>query len=240
MKRSLCLTFTFLFLLTLPARGQMFSVGDSEQEYFNPYAPYLRAGLSTVDFNFNGDNSQVFSSDRYDFEGNALFIGFESAGLYANLTMANKLTGQTDQSFFQLGITFNNPFIFVRKPDFSLGIPLQLSSLLTSVNKNETNDEFGQTGLSAGAGLIMQARSKKLFSLTTEFVPSYGFSSSSGGFFGGSVFSLDGKLRLNFYDMLFGKNISLGFDYKTNSYDIDGEEFDYDLQKLTFSLGVSL
>jgi hypothetical protein len=71
------------------------------------------------------------------------------------------------------------------------------------------------------------------------FASSVGFSTASGGFIGGNVFSLSGKARINFYNLIFGKNISLGYNYNYDSYNIDGEEFDYDLSGHTLTLGFS-
>lgn len=239
-KRYLPLLLLLGIICSFPAQAQMFSVGDNGPTRFNPYSPYIRAGFSSIDFTFEGNEENLLRNRRYDFAGEGLFLALESNGLNLDITMANKLTGQDDQSFFQMGLQFNNPFMLIRKKAFSFGIPLQIATQLTNVRQDNTNDEFAQTDLSAGLGALLQLRAGEVFGITTQAIPSYGFSSSSGGFFGGSVTGLNGKLRLNFYKLLFGRNISLGFDYKSNSYDIDGEELDYDLEKLSFTLGVSL
>ena len=86
----------------------------------------------------------------------------------------------------------------------------------------------------------MRINAPQKFNITTQFIPSIGFSTSSGGFLGGRILSLTGNARVNFYDLLFGKNISLGYDYIFDSYDIDGEQYDYDLSGHLITLGVSL
>lgn len=251
MKPSFFLSLLFILLFSsVSVNAQMFSVGGSEESYYNPFAPYIRAGVSNIDFTYSGDQN-IPQENRFDMLANGLFIGFESMGINANLTLANKITGQDDNSFFQVDIMFSNPFPLIRKPTFTLALPLQLSTQYTSVQSDMNSEEFAQTALNAGLGGLIQFRNDDKFSLTTQFVPSYGFSSSSGGFFGGTVLSLDGKARLNFYNLVFGRNISIGFDYKFNSYDIEEDStnrigqatiqsYDYDLTKLTFTLGVSL
>ncbi|MTI87341.1 MAG: hypothetical protein FH748_05165 [Balneolaceae bacterium] len=240
MKQLFFLVALFTLAITPFANAQMFSVGNSDANNFNPFTPYLRAGISTVDFSYEGDPQQIALRNRLSMSGTGIYLGFESNGLNADITLVNKLTGQDNSSLLQMGLRFNNPLPLVRRKTFTLALPLQLGTEITSVRNENSNDEFSQTGLSAGVGGLVQIRAAEVLSFTSHVIPTYGFSSSSGGFFGGSVFGVNGKARLNFYNLLFSKNISFGFDYKFNSYDIDGETLDYDLEKLTFTIGVSL
>lgn len=228
-------------IIPISSQAQMFSVGtDSRADFGNIYAPYIRAGVQFVDFKYTGTNtgnSPLFTP--LTFNGEIAYLAYESLGFNLNAGLGNSLTGLNNTKYFSLNLNFKNPFYFVNKQNFKAGIPIKLDSRLVSVRNEDINEEFSQTSLSAGAGLMAAIINQSKFNITGEFLTSYGFSSASGGFLGGSVFGLNGSARINFYDLLFGKNISLGYDYIFDSYDIDEERLDYDLTGHTLTLGVS-
>ncbi|MEX0844848.1 MAG: hypothetical protein WD022_06180 [Balneolaceae bacterium] len=229
---------SFILLFPLYSSAQMFSVGSGDgQNRSNIFAPFLMGGVEFIDFQFQGDPE---FDPLLAFNGMAARASFESGGFNLGLSLGNNFTGLTDNNYFALNLNFINPFYFVRKPNFGLGVPIQLSSKLTSVGSDLSSNEFSQTNLSAGAGGIARYFVPEKFSITAQFIPSFGFSTASGGFIGGNVFSLNGKARIVFYNVIFNKNISLGYDYTFDSYNIDGEEFDYDLNGHTLTLGISL
>lgn len=227
--------------LPLSSHAQMFSVGtDSRANFGNIYSPYVRAGVQFVDFNYEGSN--VINDPLFTpltFSGKAVYLAYESYGFNLNLGLGNSLTGLSDANYFSLNLNFKNPFYIINNQNFKAGIPIKLDSKLISVRNDDINEEFSQTSLSAGAGLTAIVINRSKFNISGEFLTSYGFSSASGGFLGGSVFGLNGNVRINFYDLLFGKNLSLGYDYIYDSYDIDEERLDYDLSGHTLTLGVS-
>lgn len=228
------------FGLTVPAFAQMFSVGDEGPNRSNPFAPYIRAGVKAIDFDFTGDPSAVNAENDLSLSGLAGHLSFETGGFNLNLSLANDLTGLDDQSYFNLGLEFTTPFYFIAREGFAAGVPLRLSTKLTSIRREGASTEFSQTNLSAGAGAILQFYKRDRFGITTEFIPNIGFSTASGGLVGGNVFSLAGKARVNFYNLVFGKNLSLGYNYNFDSYDIDGDDLDYDFNGHTITLGISL
>lgn len=215
----------------------MFSV-DSEDtnRRFNPFTPYIRGGVEIVDFNYKGNPAEDLN---LSFHGLAARAAFESGAFNLGLSFGKDYTGIEDHSYFALNLKFENPFYIIRRPNFGLGIPVILSTELTSVGTDLSGNEFTQTNLSAGAGGTFALFIPGKLGLDLQFAPSVGFSTASGGFIGGNVFSLSGKARVNFYNLIFGKNISLGYNYDYNSYNIDGEEFDYDLSGHTLTLGIS-
>jgi len=233
--------FLFAFIcvsLYSSVNAQMFSVGDDSETRLNPFAPYLYVGVQPLDFNYTGNPNDPNAGD-FSFSALVPHISFESGGLDIGLSLGNSITGLDDNTYFDLGIDFTNPFYFVRQPRFGLGIPIQLSTKITSVQNSSLSNQFSQTNLSAGAGAIMRYINPNKLNFSAHVIPSYGFSSASGGFIGGNVFSFKTGARLSFFDVLFGKNISLGYNYLFDSYDIENEEYDYDFNAHNVTLGIS-
>ncbi|MBO6584859.1 MAG: hypothetical protein JJ953_02015 [Gracilimonas sp.] len=242
MIQSLFKRFLLLVLIASPAfcYAQMFSVGDEVEQRSNPFAPYIRVGIQPIDFSYTGNPAALNSHQSLAFTGTAAHISFESGGFNIGASLGNDMTGLDDRNYFDLNINFTNPFYFVRRPNFGLGVPIQLGSKITSVRSDDISEEFSQTNLHAGAGGIAQLYFPDKLGVTAQFIPSFGFSTASGGLIGGNVFSMRGKARVNFYNLIFGRNISLGYDYIFDSYDIDGDEFDYDFSGHILTLGISL
>lgn len=242
MIKSLLKRFFLLALFAFPTitYGQMFSVNDEIEQRSNPFAPYVRVGIQPIDFTFTGDPSALPSSQSLAFSGTAAHIAFESGGFNLGVSLGNDFTSLNDRNYFDLNLSFTNPFYFIRKPNFGLGVPVQLGSKITNVRSDDIGEEFSQTNLHAGAGGIAQLHFPDKFGVTAQFIPSFGFSTASGGLIGGNVFSMRGKARLNFYNLIFGRNVSLGYDYIYDSYNIDGEEYDYNLAGHLLTLGISL
>lgn len=243
MKKYTLSIFALLSLLVLPlsSNAQMFSVGtESRTSFGSIYSPYVRAGVQFVNFEFKGFG--MFDEQLFfplTFNGEAAYISYESFGLNLNAALGNSITGLNDTKYFSLNLNFKNPFYLINQQKFKAGIPVKLDSRLVSVRNDQNNEEFSQTSLSAGAGLTAAIINQTKFNITGEFLTSYGFSTASGGFLGGSVFGLSGSARINIYNLLFGKNLSIGYDYINDSYDIDEERLDYDLVGHTITLGVS-
>lgn len=231
-----------LFIIAAPFKvaAQMFSVDDSMERRSNPFAPYLRVGIMPIDFSYTGDPAFFQNSSSLAFTGTAAHLSFESGGFNLGVNLGNDWTGIEDHNYFDLSLKFINPFYFIRNPNFGLGVPIQLGTKITNVRSDELSDEFSQTNLHAGAGGVAMLYFPEKLGITAQFIPSFGFSTASGGLIGGNVFSMRGKARINFFNLIFGRNLSLGYDYIFDSYKIDGNEYDYDLTGHTITLGISL
>lgn len=229
-----------LFVFPAVSHAQMFSINDDVNQRSNPFAPYIRFGFEPVDFSFTGNPSALPTNQSLAFTGTAAHLAFESGGLNLGVSLGNDITGLSDRNYFDLSIKFVNPFYFIRTPNFGLGVPIQLGTKITNVRSDQISDEFSQTNLHAGAGGVAQLYFPDKLGVTAQFIPSFGFSTASGGLIGGNVFSMRGKARVNFYNLIFGRNISLGYDYVFDSYDIDGDEYDYDFSGHILTLGISL
>jgi hypothetical protein len=232
----------FSFLLVSNMHAQMFSVDNELRKQTNPLASYIRIGVQPMDFNYTGAQSALISPDIADlsYSGLVTQIGFEASGFNLDLLFGDNFTGLENRRVFGLSLKFTNPFYLIRRDHFGLGIPIQLGTELLNVRSDQVNTEFAQTNLYAGGGLTAILFYPEKFSISTNIIPSFGFSTASGGFIGGDVFSLNSKIRFNFFNLIFGRNISLGYDYIYDSYDIDGEEFDYDLNGHSITIGISL
>lgn len=234
--------FILIVLLLVPVSSfaQMFTVNNEGRERTNPFSPYYRVGVNFIDFKFTGNPNTLPFGSSLAFSGPVAKFKFESGSFNLSFSLGDDFTGLDDRNYFDLNINFINSFYLIRNPrsGFSLGIPVQLSSQLTNVRSDALSNEFSQTNLSAGAGAVLNYRIPQKFGVSTHFIPSVGFSTANGGYIGGSVFSMRGKARINFYNLLFKKNISLGYDFIYDSYDIDTDEYDYDLTGHAITLGI--
>ena len=219
--------------------AQMFSVGETRGP-----APisssYLRIGVSPLMFEFMGNQPPGSNATQLELESTAFFLGFESPGVELSLTLANGLTGVDEQSLFDLNFTLSNRFLLINKRALRAGIPIQLHSSLTNVNNNRAEENFNQSNFAVGGGAFLTFRFSEKILFSNEITPGYGFSNSSGGFFGGSLFYVKAKSRLNFLRILNGRSISIGYDYNFKSFDIDDDFYDFDLTSHTLTLAISL
>src|SRR5690606_605580 len=126
-------------MLTSHVNAQMFSVSEQSQQS-DPFAPYLRLGIKSLDFTYNG-NPQLLDNNTplFEFSGMALTAEFETSGFSLAFSLGNDLSGLKSKNYFDLGISFMNPFYIVRQRTFLLGIPVQLSSVVTTIRNDNTS-----------------------------------------------------------------------------------------------------
>ena len=236
------LLFTFLIFFAADARAQMFSVGGEPGRIDIPStAIYL--GLEPADFDYTGGALDVPGNEgRFSFSGSLLRLRLETPALQFFLATGGQLTGLDDVSYFDAGVQAGYSFSIVRNKQFTVQVPFQVVSSLTSVNTDETipnAPQFRQGALAAGLGGFISARPSERVRIQAGFIPHYGFSFATGGTFGGSLAKLDGRFRL-FLDRIFGDTgLSLGYNYKFNRYDVDENEFDYDLSSHSILVGIT-
>ena len=234
--------FVLLILIFAPSAlfAQMFSVGGASQPKQNASSSFLRVGYNPVEFTYKGNPGNVLQQNRLDFESPAFYIGLDSPGVGASLSFINKLTGSENERYLNLSIDYINKISFVNSRSFQLGVPLGLMFNLVSVQNEEQNNDFSQSVFGFGLGAFSSFIISEKFVISIEGLPSYGFSTLSGGIFGGSNKSLNASARLDILNILPGRSLSLGYDYKYSSYDLDDNDFDYDLTHHLITLGVSL
>lgn len=240
MTRILLLTIVLSTALTSSRlTAQMFSVGDSPQRVSNSNS-FFRVGYGPVVFNYTGDASDPFGTTLLEVDASALNINLETPGVSLSLTLANKLTGLDEKTLFDFGFILSNNFTFIRGQKISAGVPIKLYSSLTNANNDRAQENFNQVNFALGGGGFINLRFAEKISFTNELTPGYGFSNSSGGFFGGSMFFVTGKSRLNFLNLIGRRTLSIGYDYNFRSFDIDEELYDFDYTSHQITIGISL
>lgn len=243
MKKNLVLIFTISFFFSGYSliQGQMFSVEDqSQNQRQNVFQnSYLRIGAGPASFKFTGSLLNSVGTENLEFDNTALNLIYESTDVSLSILLANKLMGLEDVGFFDLGFALTNGLQIVRRSRINAGIPIQFYSSITSVNNEKSQENFNQVNLAAGAGAFLNLRVTPKITFTNRFIPGYGFSNSSGGFLGGSMFYATGKSRLNFNELLLGRGLSIGYDFNYRSFDIDDEFYDFDLKSHLITIGVS-
>lgn len=234
--------FILLVFFSVEVQAQMFSVGSEPGRTDIPgTAVYL--GLEPVDFNYTGGELQnPANEERFEFDGSLLRLRLETRSLQFFLATGGSLTGIDDVSYFDVGVQAGYRFSILRNENLTILLPFQIVSSLTSVDTDQNIPnaiQFRQGALAAGAGGFIGLRASEQIRLHANFIPYYGFSFATGGTFGGSLAKLDGKFRL-FFDRLFGDfGLSAGYNYKFNRFDVDENEFDYDLQSHSILLGIT-
>ena len=227
------------FLITPPVLAQMFSVEEPSQRLTPPSA-YFRIGLAPADFTYTGPFYINQQPEELEFNSNLLYFALETPGLSANLSLGNTLVGMDTQRFFALDLSFLNRFMIVRRPGVFAGIPIQIKTALTSASTDAHDENFYQTSFGVGGGAYLNFRIMEKIFFSNQFIPGYGFSSSSGGFIGGSIFYMSGQSRINILGLLGQRSVSFGYDYNFRSFDIDEDLFDYDLTTHVLTIGISL
>jgi hypothetical protein len=239
----LLLAFLLFFFVAGEVDAQMFSVGKAPGRIDIPQtAVYL--GVEPAEFDYTGGTlSNPILQDRFSFNGTLIRLEARFQGLEAFMATGGSLTGIDDVSYFDAGIKVGYGFSIVRSETLTLQIPLQVMSGITNVTSDRNSaagsPQFRQGALTIGAGGFVGLRPARSFRVQAEFIPSYGFSFATGGTFGGSLGKLEGKLRL-FFDRLFGSTgLSVGYNYKSSRFDVDANEYDYDLQAHSLLLGIT-
>lgn len=217
----------------------MFSVGSSP-ERARTSSTYLRVGTAITDFNYTGTLLENPNANLLELSNGLFTFSFDTPGLSASAIIGNSLTGLKDQSFFDLNIRFTSGLRIVRQQKIQAGIPIQLSTGLTTSNNEFYSDRFSQTNFSGGAGVYLTVKFSPKIELRNEAIYGYGFSNSNGGFFGGNlVYGVIGS-KLFISEFIGSRTLSIGYDYNLKSFDIDTETYDYDLKSHSITLGISL
>ncbi|MFH5886347.1 hypothetical protein ACG2F4_18720 [Halalkalibaculum sp. DA3122] len=245
-KYSVLLLFISLLMplsITEEARAQMFSVEENEpvreRSLIPPNAVYL--GLEPVEFTYRGDVSNA-NSGAYAFDGPLLRMRFETYGFEAYIGVGGRLTGIDDIGYFDAGAKAVRGLRLVRQPGFQFQIPLQIKSSINTVTNNQGvagDAQFRQGTLEFGAGAQVNARLGQQVRISAAAIPNYGFSFATGGIFGGQIYELETKSRL-YVDRVFGDvGITAGWDYGFKRFDVEENEFDYNLRSYSFIIGIT-
>ncbi len=228
------------FFITSTVTAQMFSVGAAE-ERTGPPTSFLKFGYGTTNFDYNGNPSSPGDGGLEFKNAGTLFAGFSSSSFNLGLSLANRLTGLDDISYIKFTIDYSNRARLISRPSFSLNLPLVFRSGLYTIGEtNNLAEDFSQITLSLYPGLEIRNKLGSRITFSNQGTVGYGFSTSNGGFFGGSVRGLSFESKLNIERFIGQRTLGIGYNFDLRDFDIDGSSFDYDLNGHTLSIGLSL
>ena len=219
--------------------GQMFSVYN-QPEKVSTNTTSFRIGTAITSFAFQADPAENPNSELMEVDTPVLVLGLESAGFQANGIIGNRFTGLKDASFFDLNLRFTNSFLLNRGSRIEIGIPIQLATGITTSNNDFVQDRFNQTIFAGGSGATLKFNIARKIRFEADGIAGYGFSNSNGGFFGGSLFYMNGKARFNILNIIGNKGLSIGYDYSLKSFDIDVDTYDFDLNAHLITIVITL
>lgn len=230
-----------IFLCTTPiVQAQMFSIDEPERQRSQRLGTttVISAGWNFADFSFTGDD--IPEEQRLDFNDNLFSLLLNSPGLDLGIAFGGSLTGMNENSYLNLSARIYNNFPLKRSSALQISIPIQLTTDLTQVSRDNTNTDFRQSSLVAGTGIYTIFKITNRINFQIKATPNYGFSFSQGSIFGGSLFRFDGDTKLLIHDLFGSRALSVGYNFGYKQYDIDGELNDYDFNGHTITIGIGL
>lgn len=233
-------TLSILLLVPVLASAQMFSV-ENDGRVFRPPGTLVSFGMELAKFDYTG-GGLASQPGIYEFTGSLLRLEADTRNINLYITGGGTITGMEDISYFQAGIKGRYSFIMMGREHFTLTAPARIQSDIITVTNNEifnTNRQFQQGSLLFGLGLNLELRPRQDIRLQLRGVPHLGITFSSGGTFGGNIFSVDSGARL-YYDRFMGDfGGMIGYSFKMRSYDIDLDNFDYTMNGHSIMIGVT-
>lgn len=231
--------FVLIILLLLPysSFAQMFSVGDPDPVQTRAPGIYsiFSAGWEMGSFTYKGETASTV--DQLDFNSNILRLGLESPGIDLNVSLGGNITGMNDHSYVNLNARLKNQATLIRRERLRLFLPLQITTDLKRVRKNDTDFEFQQSSLAIGTGIGSAVRLAENLDFTIRATPNYGFSFSQGNLFGGNIFHFDGNSKIIIRNLIGSNALSIGYHFDYRSYNIEGDLSDYDYSSHSLSIG---
>ncbi len=229
--------FTLLFF-PLSAFGQMFSIDDPQQRRERPLGSLtiLTAGWELGDYSYRGTGEP--GDQLLDFNDSIFRLQLDSPGLDISLAFGGAFTGMSDNSYLNVYGRLYNAFPLIRDSGMIIGLPIQITTDLKQVRRNDNDSEFQQSSLVVGTGLYAAMRLNQRLNLIVRATPNYGFSFSQGNLFGGSLFRTDAKTHL-LINNVFGENaLSIGYQFDYRAYRIEGDLNDYNFTSHLFTIGI--
>lgn len=220
--------------------AQMFSAGSDNRPQFNMPRNEVYLGFEPTSVTYQGTDAE--GAGQFAYDAPVLRAGYSSRSLNLFLGAGGAITGSDNTAYFDIGgnLNFGLPLYFTEK--FTLQLPVRISSRLTNITNDQTAvnlDRFRFIGFTAGAGLEVKARPKQNLRIEAGAIPSYGFTTASGGLFGGTLGTLAVNGRL-YLDRLFGDTgLSLGYKYDWRDYDVDEQKYDYRISGHSIQVGLT-
>lgn len=248
-KYKIVITFlSVLFVLmtanTKQLQAQMFSVGETDPRYGSPLSEVF-VGIEAMEASFRGgSNGGEGLAGIFEYDGPVIIAGYNTVGLNLYISAGGKITGIDDASYFHTGGNYDFGLTLYRNSKVNIKIPLRIASRYTNITSDRslvfpTVSRFQFGMIAAGGGINGVWRPAKNVRFEIGAVPTYGFSFATGGFFGGSIGTVNAHGKL-YIDRLFDdKGLSIGYKYDMRRYDIDDDIYDYDLKGHSVQIGVT-
>lgn len=231
-----------IVLAPVTSTAQMFSIGTAGSERRTIPEHSLYFGIEPATVSFFGSHTFGPADVRYDFEGTLYRLRYETNSLQIYGATGSGLTDQNDVIFRSLGIKLQGNLNVYTRPSFAWTIPLYASTdyyMMRNTQSANTSAEFSQNRLLFGLGQELVMRPAQTFRIRIKSAARYGVSASSFGASVGTAFAFDQQLRV-YLDRLAGPvGINAGFDYSYNRFMTAEDEFKYNLDSITFLIGIS-
>ena len=237
------LSFSLLLLLFIlgsveTLMAQMFSVRNEERR-IRPATNVLSIGTGPLSFDSFSD---VVYTPSYNADGYMLYAQFDTPSIDLYLGFAGESSGTDSVRVLNFGVELNRILPVSRNPKALLGIPVQISTDLTTARNNRyvgPADQFQQSTLIAATGFSGSFRFGERFRLRTTPTGEYGFTFSPGNTFIGQAYGIDWKSRF-IIDELIGKyGLSVGYDFQFRRFDVDADRYDYDFLSHRLLIGLA-
>ncbi|WP_441001063.1 hypothetical protein [Fodinibius sp. SL11] len=223
-------------------QAQMFSVGETGPRFSTPMSEIF-IGIESMKASYKGEPT-INGAGIFEYDGPVLVAGYNTVGLSLYLSTGGKITGIDDASYFHTGGNYDFGLNLYRSSNVRVKIPLRIASRYTNITNNRslllpTTSRFQFGMIAAGGGINGVWRPVKNIRFEVGAVPTYGFSFATGGFFGGSIGTLNAHGKV-YFDRLFGdKGLSLGYKYDFRSYNIEEDVYDYNLKGHSVQIGIT-
>jgi hypothetical protein len=227
----------FLLIFPSTASAQMFSIGDAEPIQTRTFGIYSMLGISWEMATFEHTAGVAAPNELLDFDEGILRVRFETPGLDLSLGIGGSLTGMGSTSYVNLNGRLFNHLPLIRRENFRLAVPIQITTDLKSVRRDDSNFEFQLSSFTIGSGLASSIRLGNRIDFNLRGTPNYGFSFPQGNIFGGSLFRFDADAYFYIRE-LFGRHaLAIGYNFDFRRYDIDVDLNDYDFTSHSITIG---
>jgi len=237
--------FLFLFLAFESLSAQMFSVKSQKKDTFTDESSLIiSAGVSFLDFSYNGKTSSDYRLEtaQFNFNDPVYYLHGQFGLVHIHFDYGSSLGPQNQLRYSSLSLTFLGNLNLTRTRNFNIGIPIHLTTdsfTISSSDVNLTESRFEQTGFTFGTGIESSFQFQPWLRLHISQLAHYGFSARGIGGNYGSKTLLESKVVLHTLRVWSNSRLSIHGSYLYHVYDIDSFLFDYNLNALTFGLGLS-
>lgn len=200
----------------------------------------LSAGIEPTTVTYTG-SAIVLPFEDLSFSGNLLTLNAEAGGLMFTMSTGRNL-GTSDIRFTSYGAILGSKPVLVRRRRVELGVPLQISSIYTTMTNTAAQSrsrEFVQNALGMTAGLDVMVRLTPRFRLSVEGGGGYSFSSSAINSNGGGMSQVRASAMLNGDSLVQDVGFVTGVRWKSRSYRLEETQFNYDVASVSYVVGVT-